>query len=1020
MTKKLVLSATMVGLVVFVAKPNDLRAKETRTPREASTPLVRSLDSGPSPFGKTMRAAPDTTWVASWDFEGCDAQGWTAQDLTAQGIYTHVDDFAGLGGGYNGLLFAPGGNQAMWCGLAPNPADPVLCGYATLPGYGNRWQQFLTTSSPAVGTGLTLSFAIHYDSEPGYDFTFLEVDDATDPAENWINLGVGNTSLNFDAAWGFFGTDTVTVAIPDSLHGGQVDLRFRFTSDGAWSDQDGLWQTDGAFIVDDIGVTATVGPGLPFDDFEDESVGDMSADNWEASSRQAFGTFASLFPGTQAVSEDFCTSNISCIWGFFEGSGYVYDCGGNNFPGQEVVPFGTEGPGVLSGTPLFINNEIWSPAVPLIGSGESMELQFDVYRDLPLGNVVFWVWHVRSIVDGCPGQWEDNGFVFYGAQKDWSRQSFPIGDLIEQGATDVQVALGVVDLCNVWCGTFGPGTCHSHAPMFDNVSIIRFDGNGPQWTINDARLFQDSFPGDGTITGTVRADMGTDISQSFNPILFGDSVVVEVFDTEHGLGTTGSGAAAVFLYAAVCPQGQAGKSGAALSGGPRWPYQGTGSAGGIDWAVIQMDTSFNIVGNPQDRTFCADLNDNLFTPGDTVKFFFGATNSIGEVTYWGLESGVTDDFATAAAGADEFTCLPTGTANVLYVDGAHTFGEQAVIDAAFDHIALSPTVDRYDVRGSDNYNNNRLGGTVVNVANQLNSAYDCIVWSTGNQARIMGDGDGNPEDTDDTGILFSFLENATGNVGLYLLGNELPSGLEILGSISASQLKNKYIDFGGTSGSHTAEGIALNPLILGAPGSLFHGDSMNVDGACLTLSNAWTGEGGFDVITDPGSMTMVASYVGGGGAVAVQETLNPNGYQARVVLGGFAASAIYDDHPAPIPDYIDHLGDVMMYLAHIVPVSTPPSAPRVNELTQNYPNPFNPTTTISYSLANRAHVQLKVYNVSGQLVRTLVDQVQTPAQVAPITWDGTNNAGTQVSSGVYFYRLVAGDFVRTRKMVLLK
>ena len=92
-----------------------------------------------------------------------------------------------------------------------------------------------------------------------------------------------------------------------------------------------------------------------------------------------------------------------------------------------------------------------------------------------------------------------------------------------------------------------------------------------------------------------------------------------------------------------------------------------------------------------------------------------------------------------------------------------------------------------------------------------------------------------------------------------------------------------------------------------------------------------------------------------------------------------------------------------------------------NRLDQNYPNPFNPITTIRYSIRERSHVTLKIYNVAGQLVKTLVNEVQQPlVEGYRITWDGINNTGNSVASGVYFYRLVAKDFVKTKKMVLLR
>jgi len=88
-------------------------------------------------------------------------------------------------------------------------------------------------------------------------------------------------------------------------------------------------------------------------------------------------------------------------------------------------------------------------------------------------------------------------------------------------------------------------------------------------------------------------------------------------------------------------------------------------------------------------------------------------------------------------------------------------------------------------------------------------------------------------------------------------------------------------------------------------------------------------------------------------------------------------------------------------------------------LEQNRPNPFNPSTQIVYQLAGNERVSLVVYDVSGKLVRTLVDQLQ-PTGTYSVTWDGRDNGGRLSSTGVYFYKLTAGKFTQTRRMVLLK
>ena len=91
-------------------------------------------------------------------------------------------------------------------------------------------------------------------------------------------------------------------------------------------------------------------------------------------------------------------------------------------------------------------------------------------------------------------------------------------------------------------------------------------------------------------------------------------------------------------------------------------------------------------------------------------------------------------------------------------------------------------------------------------------------------------------------------------------------------------------------------------------------------------------------------------------------------------------------------------------------------------LTQNYPNPFNPATSIQYSVASDQspnHTILKIYNILGQEVRTLVDGGKEPGYYT-VTWDGRDERGDDVSSGIYFYRLKAGEFVATKKMMMLK
>ncbi|KAA3636002.1 MAG: T9SS C-terminal target domain-containing protein, partial [Calditrichaeota bacterium] len=98
---------------------------------------------------------------------------------------------------------------------------------------------------------------------------------------------------------------------------------------------------------------------------------------------------------------------------------------------------------------------------------------------------------------------------------------------------------------------------------------------------------------------------------------------------------------------------------------------------------------------------------------------------------------------------------------------------------------------------------------------------------------------------------------------------------------------------------------------------------------------------------------------------------------------------------------------------------TEDNLPTTFGLSQNYPNPFNPTTTISFSLPQSGNAQLEVFNLLGQKIKTIFDG-QADAGLNTVTWDGTNNSGQTVASGIYFYRLTADNYSDTKKMTLLK
>ncbi len=120
-------------------------------------------------------------------------------------------------------------------------------------------------------------------------------------------------------------------------------------------------------------------------------------------------------------------------------------------------------------------------------------------------------------------------------------------------------------------------------------------------------------------------------------------------------------------------------------------------------------------------------------------------------------------------------------------------------------------------------------------------------------------------------------------------------------------------------------------------------------------------------------------------------------------------SAVYDDGESQVQEYTftyepDNAGNII---------------PLVTELRGNFPNPFNPDTKIAFSLNKQSHVQITIFNIKGQLVKTLIDE-ERDANNYTVIWNGTDNSSKPISSGVYFYKMKAADYTATRKMIMMK
>lgn len=140
-------------------------------------------------------------------------------------------------------------------------------------------------------------------------------------------------------------------------------------------------------------------------------------------------------------------------------------------------------------------------------------------------------------------------------------------------------------------------------------------------------------------------------------------------------------------------------------------------------------------------------------------------------------------------------------------------------------------------------------------------------------------------------------------------------------------------------------------------------------------------------------------------AVLIRNSLSGSGYHTILIS---------DDRASETGSYF--------LVIHRLPTDAdnePDALPAAYELEQNYPNPFNPTTSIDFTLARSSHVDIEVFNIVGERVNRLLSKTM-PAGNHTVTWNGRDESGEEVASGIYYYAIRTPDFIDSKKMVLLK
>jgi hypothetical protein len=607
-----------------------------------------------------------------------------------------------------------------------------------------------------------------------------------------------------------------------------------------------------------------------------------------------------------------------------------------------------------------------------------------------------------------------------------------VSDLIV--GPNVQLAVGVVDMCSAWQYGYGDCAVHSPAPWFDNIKLCRCQVRGPNWNFRDIDLFQDNFPSNADdIESWVRADAANDIYPPGNlDILPADAVVINCAAPDGQSLANDDGRPAVYMHVKcsyIGPTPDKPSLFGPMLEGDHGRYH---SDDGV-WTIIQGDSATVIR-----DAYLFDLNDSLLTRGYKVEYYFTARSRVDETTR--LPGRPMDPSCSRVF---EFTCLPTLRSSVLFVDDfvGPTLDSDVLMDdglpgydswegfaenywmPTFKAVFLPPNdiPDKYDVNGASSLVSNGLASRAH--LKHLKEAYDIIIWDCGDLERgTITDGTPSSDKSNDCALLIDWMNTSPHPCGLWICGDNIAHDLTV-NCLCGMALLNNWCGVNYIMDSYFGLTGTVSPLLAGNAAGIFYEGGVPYQfaafGGCPIINR-------FDVIGVGGTGTPAINYpdyTGLGYYAGIQnESINLYGQPVRTMWFGFSFQSIRDDdfHYSPIDRNI--VAQKVLEWIEIInwkPDISEGEVPAANSVAQNYPNPFNPSTTIKYEIRRKGMVTLKVYDISGALVRTLVDEVKDRGSHTAI-WDGKNNRGASVASGIYLYKMETAGFSKTKKMVLLR
>jgi hypothetical protein len=1014
------------------------------------------------------------------------AQGWIGVDLTEQTPKWHASTINAesvADGNPKGFTGGVGNYAAISHHESTGPND--------YSGYGNAWDDWLVFTydvsagdpgfDPAMdSTPVRFSAQFKYDLEECCDFIHFE----------WNRAGAYQTLLALDGtsyndSTGYyearsFDSDDwggVVYNPGDYVGGNSIQLRVRVTSDSGWSDEDGLYTTNGRGAVALDNITVYVGGAvvsvadfeplgmktdLPEGDFTGHDVGaGAGTDGWQPVPSTFVGDFSKIFAQFQDI--DPCRDNVTPQFTFINDGTPPNNCPTcpiapsisatwtYGIPGGYVVDYNgglTNGVGSLA-------NEIWSPpfAWDLPGTEDDVAnggawIGFTSWLHLPRPNSIFAVWHVRSFDGEDWSGWEDNNFVYYSNVAAYSNWAGPVTDKLVQDPVLVQIALGVLDLADAWSE---PGDDATPAPNFDNVYFKKYVIGGPVISTRVIDLASDCFPIDGTLTGSCRFDANINLDYPPVALVPGDSIVAEIkaiipgttlADPVHG----GNLVVRHLVNPAFAAQRAAGMA------------QVGGAVVGVDpqtgWDVYEYTVAgsqvTNASGDPIADRFFWDLPDGftnglpqnptenaLFFPADVVHYYLESSDDLGNLTTLPEDLSAFGDFTEGNLYFRIFVVrfLPTivdgGQPGILFWNDWENRDEEECLQA-FRQNGLVEGVDydTYTTKAAGSGGGGGLGSAGFHGANAAQLAgYDCMVYRCGiTKGNTISDGTGTAGNDvgNDLGTVEAWANADADRFHVYF-GDSFAEAMVGQGAACQSYLNNGLgvdllsVDVGPRIDHQTA--ATIKPT---GDGSGSYVSNYVAYGGCLAI-NDFDQIGAFGVgptVTHGFTQSNATQYPDVvAGSIEWLRT-DGNGNTKHTIVFPYDLSFVRDilvTNGTGISARAVLLGEIFASWGKAVggPGIGTSDLPKQLVVNQNYPNPFNPRTTIKFAMPARGQVSVKVYNVRGELVTTLFDGVKDAGEQTVI-WSGQDSNGSQVSTGIYLYKVQAAGTEVVKKMALIK